>query len=458
MTARRQTFIEVVAIEQTRDQQTRNQLGNAQKDWMSTERSRRVAVVVLGDFGRSPRMQYHALALAESGIDVDVVAYDGTAAFPTVRAHPRIHPHLISSSPSRQQDGLPSALLAAWMAVRVGKQSLQLLWMLALRLPKPDFILVQNPPAIPTLLIALIAARLRSARLVIDWHNFGFSMLALQFKRENLLVRMARWYEQTMGRQGDRHLCVSRSMSSELAAHWGIPGAIVLYDRPAAQFAPAPPEMRQNFIDRMVAELDIPRNRGQRPGLIVYPTSWTADEDFELLLEAAARCDAMIGERDRRDADHPYTHLLIVITGQGPLRDRYLKEIAGLSLTKVHLRALWLVPQDYPLMLSAADLGLCCHLSSSGFDLPMKIADLMGAGAPVLALNYGACLAEQVRDGENGLLFDSADQLAGQIYELFDGFPASPRLDKLRDNVQRLPLMRWSEGWNAAAAPIFTAP
>ena len=237
-------------------------------------------MVVLGDFGRSPRMQYHALALAKSGINVDVVAYDGTPLLPAVRTHPRILLHLLHPSPARQKDGLPSALIAALMALRVGKQSLQLLWMLGWRLPKPDFILVQNPPAIPTLLIALIAARVRSARLVIDWHNFGFSMLALQFKRENLLVRLARWYEQTLGRHGDRHLCVSRAMSSELATHWGIPGGIVLYDRPAAQFSPAPPETRHNFIDRIVAELNFPRNRGQRPGLIVYPTSWTADEDL----------------------------------------------------------------------------------------------------------------------------------------------------------------------------------
>ena len=425
---------------------------------MSTERSRRVAVVVLGDLGRSPRMQYHALALAESGVDVDVVAYDGTPPLAALREQPRVRLHLLPPSRSRQQDDLPSALIAALMALRVCKQSLQLLWMLGLRLPKPDFILAQNPPAIPTLLIALIAARVRSARLVIDWHNFGFSMLALRFKPENPLVRLARWYEQTLGRHGDRHICVSRAMSLELAAQWGIPGAIVLYDRPAAQFAPATPEMRQDFVNRILAELDFPSNRGQRPGLVVYPTSWTADEDFELLLEAAVRCNAMIGDHDRRDAGHPYSHLVIVITGQGPLRDRYLKEIASLSLEKVHLRALWLTPEDYPMMLAAADLGLCCHRSSSGFDLPMKIADLMGAGAPVLALNYGACLAEQMRDGENGLLFETADQLAIQLYELFDGFPASPRLDKLRDNVQRLRSMQWSEGWNAEAAPIFTAP
>lgn len=37
----------------------------------------RVAVVVVGDVGISPRMQYHALSLAKEGKLVDVVACGG---------------------------------------------------------------------------------------------------------------------------------------------------------------------------------------------------------------------------------------------------------------------------------------------------------------------------------------------------------------------------------------------
>ena len=37
----------------------------------------------------------------------------------------------------------------------------------------------------------------------------------------------------------------------------------------------------------------------------------------------------------------------------------------------------------------------------------MKMADLFGAGVPVCALDYGACLAERVRHGDNGLLFST---------------------------------------------------
>lgn len=36
-----------------------------------------VYVVVLGDFGRSPRMQFHSASLSKSGFFVHVIAYAG---------------------------------------------------------------------------------------------------------------------------------------------------------------------------------------------------------------------------------------------------------------------------------------------------------------------------------------------------------------------------------------------
>jgi len=36
-----------------------------------------VCVLVLGDIGRSPRMQYHSLSFAKEGYQVDIVGYRG---------------------------------------------------------------------------------------------------------------------------------------------------------------------------------------------------------------------------------------------------------------------------------------------------------------------------------------------------------------------------------------------
>lgn len=41
-------------------------------------RKRAIQVVVLGDIGRSPRMQYHALSIAKHGGHVDLIGYLGT--------------------------------------------------------------------------------------------------------------------------------------------------------------------------------------------------------------------------------------------------------------------------------------------------------------------------------------------------------------------------------------------
>ena len=46
--------------------------------WREEDGKGRVAVIVLGDLGRSPRMQYHALSLCREGYDVEFVGYGGT--------------------------------------------------------------------------------------------------------------------------------------------------------------------------------------------------------------------------------------------------------------------------------------------------------------------------------------------------------------------------------------------
>lgn len=62
-----------------------------------TSRRRLVVVLVLGDVGRSPRMQYHALSLAEhdAGTEVALVGYRGERCIPAVEAHPRITLHYV---------------------------------------------------------------------------------------------------------------------------------------------------------------------------------------------------------------------------------------------------------------------------------------------------------------------------------------------------------------------------
>jgi hypothetical protein len=55
----------------------------------------RAVVLALADLGRSARMQYHARALAASGVDVEFVWYEGTPLPRALNDAPRITVHRI---------------------------------------------------------------------------------------------------------------------------------------------------------------------------------------------------------------------------------------------------------------------------------------------------------------------------------------------------------------------------
>jgi beta-1,4-mannosyltransferase len=88
-------------------------------------------------------------------------------------------------------------------------------------------------------------------------------------------------------------------------------------------------------------------------------------------------------------------------------------------------------------------------------DIPMKVADLFGAGVPVCALDYGACLAERVKHGDNGLLFSTPRQLANVLFELFETYPDEcSQLTRLRAGARRSARPTWEEGWVTEALPV----
>lgn len=96
----------------------------------------------------------------------------------------------------------------------------------------------------------------------------------------------------------------------------------------------------------------LPTLRTERTALLVSSTSWTADEDFGLLLEAlevynrvaSTACDG--GGLPR---------ILVMVTGKGPLRDMYMGKIqeAQRAWNFVQCISAWLDSADYPLLLGS---------------------------------------------------------------------------------------------------------
>ena len=140
-------------------------------------RAQRVAVVVLGDVGRSPRMQYHCVSLDRSGARVWLVGTRGEACVPEVqRAAGITVRHLVADPFSGR---CPRALFLVYAPLKVLFQAAQLLGTLLFRIPHPDVVLLQIPPSVPTIGVVALAALIRPSRLVFDWHNFGYTILAL---------------------------------------------------------------------------------------------------------------------------------------------------------------------------------------------------------------------------------------------------------------------------------------
>ncbi|XP_038691725.1 UDP-glycosyltransferase TURAN-like isoform X2 [Tripterygium wilfordii] len=397
---------------------------------------------------------------------------------------------------------LPKMLYPLMLLLKPLFQFLMLLWFLCIKIPAPDVFLVQNPPSIPTLVAVKWASWLRNARFIVDWHNFGYTLLALSLGRSGRFVALYRWFERRYGKMANGALCVTRAMQHELTQNWGIK-AIVLYDQPPEFFRPTSLEEKHKLFCRLDQHLRQPHgvhdcisngtigldshllsetlfttqvgadvfSKPNRPALIVSSTSWTPDEDFSILLEAAVMYDrrvaAMLNEKDSTEKEllwkemhdgrhYSYPRLLFVITGKGPEKEKYEEKIRRLNLKRVAFRTMWLSAEDYPLLLGSADLGVCLHTSSSGLDLPMKVVDMFGCGLPVCAVAY-SCIKELVKVEQNGLLFSSSSELADELMMLFKGFPDEcDSLKLLRSGALEMVSSRWDTEWEEHAKPLIS--
>jgi beta-1,4-mannosyltransferase len=265
-------------------------------------------------------------------------------------------------------------------------------------------------------------------------------------------VRLARWIERRDANLIDANLCVSRGLAAFLQSRFGVKHAAVLYDRPAAVFGPMNHGERERFRQAFFGRLGIV---GTAAGFIICPSSWTEDEDFDVVIDAVLRLEEKIRGWEAGSPGRRFPQLVIVVTGDGARRVQFERRFAGLPARRVYLRARWLEPEEYPRVVGSADVGLCLHRSSSGLDIPMKIADLFGAGVPVCALDYGACLAERVRHGVNGLLFSTPQQLADIIFDLFETYPADQGpIERLRAGARKSARPTWEEGWEREARSV----
>lgn len=385
-------------------------------------------------------MQYHAVSLADAGGEVDLVGLEGAAVIPSVTASPLITVHRLPDRAfaGRTQGGVRRFLFAS--LARAAGQATKL-YATLMRLPKPSTILVQNPPAFPTLFICWLVSRLRGARLVIDWHNLSHTIAAVRLGEHHRAVKSLARSERRWARRADAHLTVSKALADWLWREYRVK-ATVVYDRPAAAFTKPSDAAAADLWARIAPDAKLPSTRLP---IAVCPTSWTPDEDFDLLLEALERAERQLG------GDQP--RLAMLLTGRGPLRASFEARLAKRKLNAIAVRMLWLEPQDYPTLVGMAELGLCLHQSSSGLDLPMKLADIRGAGVPAATYDYAPVVGEVMTTGQEGVLFRDPGDLARLLVAI--GRPsADPGLAQSRAWLAHHEPERWQVQWEQSARPV----
>ncbi|UJR25507.1 hypothetical protein I4U23_006853 [Adineta vaga] len=419
-------------------------------------------VVVLGDLGRSPRMCNHAIQFEKHRFNVKLIGYAESELSRTIVNNQNIE--ICSLKPFLQIEGLPSVVVYAF---KILWQFFTLIIRLC-QLPKPDVICVQNPPSIPAILTTFLVAKLRGARLIIDWHNYGYSMLALKHGTKHWIVHLCQRYEFFFGQLADINLCVSETFAKNLGVH--MIKASVLYDKPTSQFHVLKNEEKHQILMKMNTKYQYEPFQGKsnnssrfthedehnnivflpdRSAILVSSTSWSEDENFALLFDAL-----------KKYGSHEKTKLpsiVCIVTGKGPLKEQFIQQVERERDQYPHVEFCfpWLDADDYPRLLGCADIGVCLHQSSSGFDLPMKVVDMFAVGVPVCAVQYD-CIGELVKRDQNGVIFQDADDLCDRLESLLYGFPNHcPKLNSLKTNlIATLPDENWSKEWESVLKPL----
>jgi len=188
---------------------------------------------------------------------------------------------------------------------------------------RADVIIVQNPPSLPTLPVVAIVGYLRGSRVIVDWHNLGWTVIALALGArrgfvQRAIVGMCRILEGWCARRATAHMCVTCAMQQFLLENVGV-RATTLHDRPPVFFSNATTTRQRHDLFVRLRSLFEPAEkalgastecsgsgtlftekngsgeislRQNRPALLISSTSWTADEDFGILLASLRILDS----------------------------------------------------------------------------------------------------------------------------------------------------------------------
>lgn len=353
------------------------------------EPNRHVVLINLADFGRSPRAQLHARSFLDLGWKVSVIGHACSQLYPKLAEHDAF----TVLNPFNDLFTGGNRYLQAWREGSILQCALRNFS------PTPDLLFGITPPAFPALREISRFARKAAIPVLIDWHNLGFSRLAQRIGRLHPLTLVYRWLEIRSLHPDVKQLTVSQALRDWLRENAGSMSFAVLYDHPP-RWRKSDQISRETFLAHYANELP---TLSKDAVWLIYPSSWSDEETPEMLLDCLPELDAQCAKNSRM--------LEIFLTGSGALRAAFVQRANQLLLTHVRLHFLQLTPSAYFALLEQADAGLCFHHSTSGLDLPMKLADFRGAELICLVYNYGAVLEEVFSWHKDIRLFSDTKEL-----------------------------------------------
>ncbi|CUV07165.1 unnamed protein product [Cryptosporidium hominis] len=200
-----------------------------------------------------------------------------------------------------------------------------------------------------------------------------------------------------------------------------------------------------------------------RPAVLITSTSWTPDEDLNLLLEGLVEYDKLVSKQlGNGNLSKKLPDIFLIITGKGPNKNLWLEKASKTEMKHVSIRTVFVEADDYPKLLACSDLGISMHYSSSGLDLPMKVVDMLGAGIPIISFSYPT-INELLKSEKLELLFSNSQELCSRLTTLLEGFNSSlekealpsPNLNKILKSNSSKRRETFYQEWNNSAVYHF---
>lgn len=379
-------------------------------------------LINLGDFARSPRAANHLRCLKAAGWEVVVITTDFSRDLNPIQSEEQTRFVLLGGC---ERSAIAKTVhwgRGLYDSILLHGRGGEAIWLMA-------------PPIVPAATI-LKSWRPRP-RLFVDWHNTGSSRMVAKYGIAHPLTLFYRWLENRPWPRNTVHFAVSKALADHLTPRVAPGGRIItLHDLPVAA-TPCKPVSKNMWAQKWGSLLD-----GLNPNAlwIACPTGWNDEERPEWILERLREFTRALPEKSRP--------LQIIMTGVGPRRPS-LSRCEGPGGRVAALLG-WLPLKAYHALLACSDAGLCLHTSTSGLDLPMKLADMRGAQLRACIFRYSGVLNEVYQEPQNGYFFDSPEDLPECLIRLLSELPAASQ-------APTQIVETWDEAWKKQVSPLLSA-